>query len=112
MNQKLMRENEYYKQLINKIKMNKNNEYMINNSLKYKADFLVQNIVSSMKELIYLFENEINFNSNVNTHISMENKLNAGFIHTENLDNFTQSSISRENKDQFSEINSDSNNNY
>ena len=121
-NQKLMRENEYYKQIINKIKMNKNknSEQNINNSLKYKADFLVQNMVSSMKELIYLFENEININdkNNENINMSIDNKSYTSFIQTENFDNFTQSSFSRENnrsnsksREQYSELNSDLNNN-
>ena len=121
-NQKLMRENEYYQQMINKIKMNKNknSDQNINNSLKYKADFLVQNMVSSMKELIYLFENEININDNNNGNINMsiDNKSYTSFIQTENLDNFTQSSFSRENncsnsksREQYSELNSDLNNN-
>ena len=121
-NQKLMRENEYYRQIINKIKMNKNknSDLNINNSLKYKADFLVQNMVTSMKELIYLFENEININDNNNGNINMsiDNKSYTSFIQTENFDNFSQSSFSRENnhsnsksRDQYSELNSDLNNN-
>ena len=112
-NQKLMRENDYYKQIINRIKMNKENEKLINNSLKYKADFLVQNMVSSMKELINLFENDINLNTNINSNITIDNK-SYSFIQTENMDNFTQSSFTQDNnqsKDQYSEFNSDINNN-
>ena len=112
-NQKLIKENEYYRQIINKIKINKENEQMINNSLKYKADFLVQNMVSSMKELIHLFENDININTNLNTNMTIDNK-SYSFIQTENLENFTQSSFSQENnqsKEQYSEFNSDLNNN-
>ena len=112
-NQRLIRENEYYRQLINKMKINKDNEKIINNSLKYKADFLVQNMVSSMKELIHLFENDININSNINTNMTID-KNSYSFIQTENLDNFTQSSFYQENnqsKEQYSELNSDLNNN-
>lgn len=112
-NRKLMRENENYKQVINRIKLNKDNEKMINNSLKYKADFLVQNMVSSMKELINLFENDINMNTNINSNITIDNKSYSN-IQTENFDNFTQSSFTQDNnqsKDQFSEFNSDINNN-
>ena len=111
-NQKLMKENENYKQLINKIKNNKENEKLISNSFKYKADFLVQNIVGSMKELINLFENDININNNINTNMTIDNK-SYSFIHTENLENFTQSSFSQDNqsKEQYSVFNSDLNNN-
>ena len=115
-NQNLIRENEYYRQAIHKIKINKENEKMINNSLKYKADFLVQNMVGSMKELIHLFENDINVNTNMNTNLSIDNKsytLNS-FIPTDNLENFTQTSFSQEDnqsKEQYSEFNSDLNNN-
>ena len=113
MNQNLLRENEYYRQYINKIKINKENEKMVNNSLKYKADFLVQNMVGSMKELLHLLENDINVNSNLNTNLSLDNK-SYSFIPTENLENFTQSSFSREDiqsKEQYSEFNSEINNN-
>ena len=112
LNQKLMRENENLKQMINKIKINKDNDKMISNSLKYKADFLVQNMVGSMKELIHLFENDININSNSNTNITIENK--SFNLQTANLENFTQSSFSQENnlsKEQYSVFNSDLNNN-
>ena len=111
-NQKLMRENENLKQMINKIKINKDNDKMISNSLKYKADFLVQNMVGSMKELINLFENDININSNINTNMTIDNK--SFNIPTANLENFTQSSFSQENnlsKEQYSVFNSDLNNN-
>ena len=112
-NKKLIKENEYYRQIINKIKINKDNEQMINNSLKYKVDFLVQNMVSSMKELIHLFENDININSNINANMTIDNK-SYSFIQTENLENFSQSSFTQENNqsiDQYSEFNSDLNNN-
>ena len=111
-NQKLMRENENLKQMINKIKINKDNDKMISNSLKYKADFLVQNMVGSMKELINIFENDININSNINTNMTIDNK--SFNIPTANLENFTQSSFSQENnlsKEQYSVFNSDLNNN-
>ena len=96
--------------------MNKENEKTINNSLKYKADFLVQNMVGSMKELIHLFENDINVNTNMNSNLSIDNKsytLNS-FIPTDNLENFTQTSFSQmdnQSKEQYSEFNSDLNNN-
>jgi hypothetical protein len=109
-----MKENENYKQIINKIKINKDNEKLINNSLKYKADFLVQNMVSSMKELINLFENDINMNTNINSNMTLDNKTYS-FIQTENLENFTQSSFTQDNnnqsKEQYSDFNSDLNNN-
>ena len=113
LNQKIIKENEYYRELIDKIKINKENDKMINNSLKYKTDFLVQNMVGSMKDLIQLFENDININTNVNTNMTIDNK-SYSFIQTENFDNFTQSSFYHENnqsKEQYSDFNSDLNNN-
>ena len=114
LNQKLMKENENLNQMINKNKINKDNDKMISNSLKYKADFLVQNMVGSMKELINIFENDININinSNINTNMTIDNK--SFNLQTANLENFTQSSFSQENnlsKEQYSVFNSDLNNN-
>ena len=111
-NQKLMRENDNLKKMINKIKISKDNDKMISNSLKYKADFLVQNMVGSMKELINIFENDININQNINTNMTIDNK--SFNLQTVNLENFTQSSFSQENnlsKEQYSVFNSDLNNN-
>jgi len=111
-NQNLMRENENLKQMINKIKINKDSDKTISNSLKYKADFLVQNMVGSMKELISIFENDLNVNSNINTNMTIDNK--SFNLPTVNLENFTQSSFSQENnlsKEQYTLFNSDLNNN-
>ena len=75
--------------MINKIKVNKDNDKIISNSLKYKADFLVQNILGSMKELINLFENDINMNinSNISSNMTIDNK--SFNLQTANLENFT-----------------------
>ena len=111
-NQNLMRENENLKQMINKIKINRDSDKTITNSLKYKADFLVQNMVGSMKELISIFENDLNVNSNINTNMTIDNK--SFNLPTVNLENFTQSSFSQENnlsKEQYTLFNSDLNNN-
>ena len=107
MNQKLMKDNQNYIQAINKMRQNKENEKSIDNSLKYKVEFLSQNIVSSMKELIYLLEKDPN-----NPNLTLDNK-SYSFMRTDNFDNFTQSSFSQENqsKDQFSIFHSELNNN-
>ena len=84
-NRKLVKENEYYRAMINKIKMSKNNEKIMNNSMKYKTDFLVQNMISSMKDLIFILDNESNRDSYINTNMTLDNK-SLSYIPTENLD--------------------------
>ena len=99
-NRKLLKENEFYRSMINKIKISKSNEKMMNNSMKYKTDFLVQNMISSMKDLINLLDNENNINikdSYMNTNLTLDNK-SINYIPTENLDNFSQSSFTQENQ--------------
>ena len=95
-NRKLVKENEYYRAMINKIKMSKNNEKIMNNSMKYKTDFLVQNMISSMKDLIFILDNESNRDSYMNTNMTLDNK-SLSYIPTENLDYFTQSSFTQDN---------------
>ena len=96
-NRKIMKENEFYRSMINKIKINKSNEKVMNNSMKYKTDFLVQNMLSSMKDLIYLLDNDKIKDSYMNTNMTLDNK-SCGYIPTENFDNFTQSSFTQENQ--------------
>ena len=96
-NRKIMKENEFYGSMINKIKINKSNEKVMNNSMKYKTDFLVQNMISSMKDLIYLLDNDKIKDSYMNTNMTLDNK-SCGYIPTENFDNFTQSSFTQENQ--------------
>jgi len=96
-NRKLVKENEYYRSMINKIKISKSNEKMMNNSMKYKTDFLVQNMLSSMKDLIFLLDNDNNKDSFMNTNMTLDNKSSV-YIPTENLDNFTQSSFTQDNQ--------------
>ena len=96
-NRKLVKENEYYRSMINKIKISKCNEKMMNNSMKYKTDFLVQNMLSSMKDLIFLLDNDNNKDSFLNTNMTLDNKSSV-YIPTENLDNFTQSSFTQDNQ--------------
>ena len=96
-NRKLVKENDFYRSMINKIKISKNNEKMINNSIKYKTDFLVQNMISSMKDLIFILDNDnTNRDSYMNTNMTLENK-SSSYIPTDNLDNFTQSSFTQDN---------------
>jgi len=95
-NRKLVKENEYYRAMINKIKISKNNEKIMNNSMKYKTDFLVQNMISSMKDLIFILDNESNRDSYMNTNMTLDNK-SLSYIPTENLDYFTQSSFTQDN---------------
>ena len=96
-NRKLAKENDFYRSMINKIKISKNNEKMINNSIKYKTDFLVQNMISSMKDLIFILDNDnTNRDSYMNTNMTLENK-SSSYIPTDNLDNFTQSSFTQDN---------------
>ena len=95
-NRKLVKENEYYRAMINKIKISKNNEKIMNNSMKYKTDFLVQNMLSSMKDLIFILDNESNRDSYMNTNMTLDNK-SLSYIPTENLDYFTQSSFTQDN---------------
>ena len=96
-NRKLVKENEYYRSLINKIKISKSNEKMMNNSMKYKTDFLVQNMLSSMKDLIFLLDNDNTKDSFMNTNMTLDNKSSV-YIPTENLENFTQSSFTQDNQ--------------
>ena len=96
-NRKLVKENEYYRSMINKIKISKSNEKMMNNSMKYKTDFLVQNMLSSMKDLIFLLDNDNNKDSFMNTNMTLDNKSSV-YIPTENLENFTQSSFTQDNQ--------------
>jgi len=96
-NRKLIKENEYLSSMINKIKISKNNENVMNNSMKYKADFLVQNMLNSMKDLISILDNESNKDLYMNTNMTLDNK-SCNYIPTENLDNFSQSSFSQENQ--------------
>ena len=96
-NRKLIKENEYLSSMINKIKMSKNNENIMNNSMKYKTDFLVQNMLNSMKDLISILDNESNKDLYMNTNMTLDNK-SCNYIPTENLDNFSQSSFSQENQ--------------
>jgi len=95
-NRKLVKENEYYRAMVNKIKISKNNEKIMNNSMKYKTDFLVQNMLSSMKDLIFILDNESNRDSYMNTNMTLDNK-SLSYIPTENLDYFTQSSFTQDN---------------
>ena len=83
--------------MINKIKISKNNENIMNNSMKYKTDFLVQNMLNSMKDLISILDNESNKDLYMNTNMTLDNK-SCNYIPTENLDNFSQSSFSQENQ--------------
>jgi hypothetical protein len=96
-NRKLIKENEYLSSMINKIKISKNNENVMNNSMKYKTDFLVQNMLNSMKDLISILDNESNKDLYMNTNMTLDNK-SCNYIPTENLDNFSQSSLSQENQ--------------
>ena len=96
-NRKLIKENEYLSSMINKIKISKNNENIMNNSMKYKTDFLVQNKLNSMKDLISILDNESNKDLYMNTNMTLDNK-SCNYIPTENLDNFAQSSFSQENQ--------------
>ena len=96
-NRKLIKENEYLSSMINKIKISKNNENVMNNSMKYKTDFLVQNMINSMKDLISILDNESNKDLYMNTNMTLDNK-SCNYIPTENLDNFSQSSFSQENQ--------------
>lgn len=96
-NRKLIKENEYLSSMINKIKISKNNENIMNNSMKYKTDFLVQNMLNSMKDLISILDNESNKDLYMNTNMTLDNK-SCNYIPTENLDNFSQSSFSQENQ--------------
>ena len=96
-NRKLVKENEYYRATINKIKISRSNEKMMNNSMKYKTDFLVQNMLTSMKDLINLLDNENNKDSYMNTNMTLDNK-SYSYIPTDNLDNFTQSSFTQDNQ--------------
>ena len=96
-NRKLIKENEYLSSMINKIKISKNNENVMNNSMKYKTDFLVQNMLNSMKDLISILDNESNKDLYMNTNMTLDNK-SCNYIPTENLDNFSQSSFSQENQ--------------
>ena len=96
-NRKLVKENEYYRSTINKIKISRSNEKMMNNSMKYKTDFLVQNMLTSMKDLINLLDNENNKDSYMNTNMTLDNK-SYSYIPTDNLDNFTQSSFTQDNQ--------------
>ena len=96
-NRKLVKENEYYRSMINKIKISKSNGKMMNNSMKYKTDFLVQNMLSSMKDLIFLLDNDNNKDSFMNTNMTLDNKSSV-YIPTENLENFTQSSFTQDNQ--------------
>ena len=96
-NRKLVKENEHYKTMINKIKISKNNEKMINNSMKYKMDFLVQNMVGSMKDIINLLDNDNIKDSYINTNMTLDNKTYS-YIPTDNIDYFTQSSFTQENQ--------------
>ena len=97
LNRKLVKENEYYRTMINKIKISKSNEKIMNNSMKYKTDFLVQNMLSSMKDLIMLLDNESIRDSYMNTNMTLDNK-SCSYIPTDNLDNFTQSSFTQDNQ--------------
>ena len=96
-NRKLVKENEYYRTLINKIKISKSNEKVINNSMKYKMDFLVQNMISSMKDIINLLDNDNIKDSYINTNITLDNKTYS-YIPTDNLDYYNQSSFTQENQ--------------
>ena len=96
-NRKLAKENEHYKTMINKIKISKNNEKMINNSMKYKMDFLVQNMVGSMKDIINLLDNDNIKDSYINTNMTLDNKTYS-YIPTDNIGYFTQSSFTQENQ--------------
>lgn len=96
-NRKLVKENEYFRSMINKIKISKSNEKMMNNSMKYKTDFLVQNMLSSMKDLIFLLDNDNTKDSFMNTNMTLDNKSSV-YIPTENLENFTQSSFTQDNQ--------------
>ena len=96
-NRKIMKENEFYRSMINKIKINKSNEKVMNNSMKYKTDFLVQNMISSMKDLIYLLDNDKIKDSYMNTNITLDNKTYS-YIPSDNMDYFTQSSFTQDNQ--------------
>lgn len=96
-NRKLVKENEYYRTMINKIKISKSNEKVINNSMKYKMDFLVQNMVSSMKDLVNLLDNDNIKDSYMNTNMTLDNKTYS-YIPTDNMDYFTQSSFTQDNQ--------------
>ena len=96
-NRKLLKENEYYRAMINKIKISKSNEKMMNNSMKYKTDFLVQNMLSSMKDLIFLLDDDNIKDNFMNTNMTLDNK-SIVYIPTENMDNFTQSSFTQDNQ--------------
>ena len=97
-NRKLVKENEFYRSMINKIKISKSNEKMMNNSMKYKTDFLVQNMLSSMKDLINLLDNEPSKDSYMNTNMTLDNKSSYSYLPSENIDNFTQSSFTQNNQ--------------
>lgn len=97
-NRKLVKENEFYRSMINKIKISKSNEKMMNNSIKYKTDFLVQNMLSSMKDLINLLDNEPSKDSYMNTNMTLDNKSSYSYLPSDNIDNFTQSSFTQNNQ--------------
>lgn len=93
-NQKIKKENQNFSILINRIKNHKNNENKINNSIKYKADFLIQNIVSSMEDLVYLLGNK-----NIN---SSSDSGGCSVVPHENLGDFTEQSFNEgKAKEQF-----------
>ena len=102
-NRQIKQENEKYKNLINEMKLNKKNEKLISSNVKYKADFLVQSMVGSMKELIYLLENK-NYNNNLNSGTTLENNTYSFIPTSDNLNNFTEQSYNEDG--QFKEQNS------
>ena len=54
-------------------------------------------MLSSMKDLIFLLDNDNNKDSFMNTNMTLDNKSSV-YIPTENLENFTQSSFTQDNQ--------------
>ena len=77
--------------------MSKSNEKVINNSMKYKMDFLVQNMVCSMKDIINLFDNDNIKDGYINTNMTLDNKTYS-YIPTDNIDYYNQSSFTQDNQ--------------
>lgn len=65
-NIRLSEENEEIIEKIKKIKLYKNNKFL-KSTTKYQMEYLVQIITGSMKELVFLLENECKINSAIDT---------------------------------------------
>ena len=72
----LQRENDMLMERIRKLKKYKKNK-LLGSTMKYRMEFLLQIMTGSMKELVYLFENEgkENTNENIGENISDSDKV-------------------------------------